>query len=479
MSKVLIIDDDAMICEMLDEFAAELGHESSTARNLQSGLDLAVRESFDVVFLDVFLPDGSGLDAVRKLRECPSHPEVIVVTGHGDEDKAEVAMRLGAWSYVEKPLTWSNVVRPLERALKYRREERTPKSGDSIKRDGIAGASPLIRAVLDTVALAADSDASVLISGETGTGKELIARAIHANSPRSSGTFVIVDCASLPENLVESILFGHVKGAFTGADKDREGLVKQADGGTLFLDEVGELPYPLQRSFLRVLEQRAFRPVGSKSEEQSDFRLVSATNRNLDEMVELKRFRKDLLFRIRSFHIDLPPLRERDEDIDGIVRHHLGRISRKLGVVEKDISPEFMDALRAYEWPGNVRELVNSVERAMAAAHNAPTMYLKHLPEDIRASYARTLVRKNGERENPEPGRRRIVESGGVAPTWSEYRERAMSEAEMKYFGGLLTENAGDVRRTCKTAGVSRARLYQILKKHGMSRNGNAGVNEI
>mgnify|MGYP006285338337 CR=1 FL=1 len=471
MARVLVIDDDAMICEMLEEFATELGHESRTARSLQQGREIASEERFDVVFLDVFLPDGSGLEFVQEFRESSANPEVIVVTGHGDEDKAEVALRQGAWSYVQKPLTWTNVVQPLERALKSRREEKKPKNYQSLKRDDIVGSSPLIRAVLDTVGLAADSGASVLISGETGTGKELVARAIHANGPRQSKPFVVVDCASLPENLIESILFGHVKGSFTGADQDREGLIKQANGGTLFLDEVGELPYSMQRSFLRVLEQRSFRPVGAKKEEQSDFRLVTATNRNLDEMVEKKRFRKDLLFRIRSFHIDLPSLRERIEDIESIVRHYMSRVSFKLGVPEKDLSPEFLDALSAYTWPGNVRELVNSVERAMAAAHHAPTMYLKHLPEDVRASYARMLVRNSGDARSARKTETREAESG--MPTWSEFRERAMAEAERRYFGRLLEESAGNVRVTCRTAGVSRARLYQILKKNGMSRNGN------
>jgi two-component system NtrC family response regulator len=371
------------------------------------------------------------------------------------------------------------VTDPLQRALKSRREEHSVKGSETIRRDGIAGSSPLIRAVLDTVGMAADSDAGVLISGETGTGKELIARAIHANSPRRSKPFVVVDCAALPENLVESILFGHVKGAFTGAETAREGLVKQANGGTLFLDEVGELPFSMQRAFLRVLEQRAFRPVGAKQEEQSDFRLVSATNRDLGELVNMRRFRKDLLFRIRSFHIDVPPLRERPEDIEAIVRHHMERIGVRLGVALKGLSPEFLDALSAYPWPGNVRELVNSIERAQAAARNAPTMYLKHLPEDIRAAYARTLVRRGGEAEDGYGGAGLSVREDDPTPTWAEFREKAMAEAERRYFGKVLADLGGDVKKTCSTAGVSRARLYQILKKNGMSRNGkDSDVNE-
>lgn len=479
MARLLVIDDDVMICEMLEEFAGELGHESLTARSLAAGRELAARDAFDVVFLDVFLPDGSGLSAVRELREGASRPEVIVVTGHDDEDLAEDAMRLGAWSYVQKPLTWSNVVEPLERALKYRREELKSKGSDSIKREGIAGSSPLISAVLDTVGLAADSNANVLISGETGVGKELIARAIHANSPCVAKPFVVVDCASLPEHLVESILFGHVKGAFTGADMAREGLVKQADGGALFLDEVGELPFTMQGSFLRVLEQRSFRPVGSKTEQTSDFRLVAATNRNLDRMVEEKRFRKDLLFRIRSFHIEVPPLRERPEDIECIVRQHMERISLKLGVAEKGLSPEVLDAFRAYSWPGNVRELVNTVERAVAAAQRAPTIYLKHLPEDIRVGYARTLVRKNAGPDKNNRGRRDLPAADRSQPTWSEFREEAMAEAEKRYFAGLLVKTGGDVRRTCKIADISRARLYQIMKKNDMTRTSGVSKGTI
>jgi two-component system NtrC family response regulator len=212
----------------------------------------------------------------------------------------------------------------------------------------------------------------VLITGETGTGKELFARAIHANSPRAAQPFVVVDCASLPETLVESILFGHVKGAFTGADKAREGLVALADGGTLFLDEVGELPFSMQRAFLRVLEDRTFRPVGSKTERSSDFRLVAATNRQLEAMVERGEFRKDLLFRIRSFSIELPALRERSEDIPEIVALQMEKLAAAGRFGRKDFSPEFMEALTAYPWPGNVRELVQCLERSLAAAGPRP-----------------------------------------------------------------------------------------------------------
>jgi two-component system NtrC family response regulator len=282
---------------------------------------------------------------------------------------------------------------------------------------------------------------------------------------------VVVDCASLPGNLVESILFGHVKGAFTGADANREGLVKQAHGGTLFLDEVGELPYAMQRKFLRVLEQHSFRPVGAKYEETSDFRVVAATNRDLDQLVEAKRFRQDLLFRIRSFNIELPPLRVRVSDIAEIVRMHMDRMGQRLGLPEQNFSPEFMDALRAYPWPGNVRELVNCLERSMAASRNAPTLYLMHLPENVRAHYARTLVKDDGNGDG-SPGVNKARDRERPSQTWGDFREQAMAEAEKKYFRQVLALTSGDVKETCRIAGVSRARLYQILQKTGLSRTG-------
>ena len=487
MARVLIIDDDEMIREMLADMAEDMGHEPTTAGSLTGGLRLASQGLFDVVFLDVYLPDGFGLDALPRIKDTESSPEVIVVTGSGEAEVAEKAMRNGAWDYVQKPLTLDSVTAPLERAVTYRSEKRVTRTAATLDRDGISGSSPLIRAVLETVALASESNASVLVSGETGTGKELVARAIHRNSPRAGGSFVVVDCASLPENLVEAILFGHVKGAFTGADKAREGLVTLADGGTLFLDEVGELPFSMQRSFLRVLEERTFRPVGAKEEIGSDFRLVAATNRNLDDMVRSGQFRKDLLFRIRSFHIEVPPLRERSDDVEGIVRLHMQRLRRRDNTPAKAFSPEFLDALTSYQWPGNVRELVQALEMGMAAAHSEPTLYLKHLPENIRVHYATTLVRRPVEGAEAAPavvasgtppdGRERRAVAREMLPgpddfePWGDYRERAVGAAERRYFTELLAAVRGSVKESCRIAGVSRARLYQILSKHGITRN--------
>jgi len=471
MARVLVIDDDLFISGMIADIAADLGHGCETAGSLGQGLAKARAGGFDAVFLDVYLPDGSGLDALPELTALAEAPEVIVITGAGEDSVAERAIRGGAWDFVQKPLTLKSVTAPLKRALGYRREKGAGLPPEAVKHTGIAGDGPAMRALLAQVALAAESGAAVLISGETGTGKELVARAIHANSARAAGPFVVVDCASLPATLVESILFGHVRGAFTGADKDREGLVALADGGTLFLDEVGELPFSLQKAFLRVLEEHTFRPVGAKAERESDFRVLAATNRDLDAMARAGQFREDLLFRLRSLHLALPPLRERAEDIAGIVRLHLARIARRDRLPEKDFSPELLDALAAYPWPGNVRELVQALEMAVAAARRDPTLYLKHLPDPVRIHFARSLVRRAG---NHAPGPAPEGGGNGQRPPapWSVFRQEALDAAEREYFSRVVQDAGGDVRRACALAGVSRARLYQMLQKHGIVRPG-------
>jgi len=489
MAKVLVIDDDQMICEMIADIVEDVGHQCETARTLREGLAKAQAASFDVIFQDVYLADGTGLDILGKLKDTSGAPEVVVITGAGEPQVAERAMREGAWDFVAKPLDLDGVVGPLERALKFREERKGSTTRKTVRRGGIAGSSPLIRALLSTVAMAGESGASVLITGETGTGKELFARAIHSNSPRANGPFVVVDCASLPETLVESILFGHVKGAFTGADAARDGLVKLSDGGTLFLDEVGELPFAMQRAFLRVLEDHTFRPVGSKTELSSDFRLVAATNRHLDEMVERGGFRKDLLYRIRSFSIELPPLRERLEDIEEIITSHMAKLAAQGRFPAKDFSPEFVHALCAYSWPGNVRELVQCLERSLAAAHADRTLFLTHLPENVRVSYARTLVNREGlsrplseplvasqpaavlpQPEVPEVLRTVSTDTPLAMESWSDYREGAVGVAEREYFERLLAFTRGNIKKSCSVAGVSRARLYQILQKHDIKR---------
>jgi two-component system NtrC family response regulator len=323
-----------------------------------------------------------------------------------------------------------------------------------------------MRRSLDRLALSAGSDANVLISGETGTGKELFAWAIHNNSRRSGRRFVVVDCASLPETLVESILFGYERGAFTGAEKSQSGLIKRADGGTLFLDEVGELPLAVQKSFLRVLQEHKFRQVGGNAVLRSDFRLIAATNRNLSTMVQRHRFRKDLLYRLRAFTIELPALRERLDDIRDIAAHHVAKLCSSYHLPLKSFSPDFFEFLNRYEWPGNVRELVNALERAVAAARQEPVLFPKHLPVYIRVHLARASV--NQDSTTPGDALPRVsAHPGETLPRLVDLRESTISDLEQTYLRELMTR-ATTMQEACAISGLSRSRLYALLKKHAL-----------
>ncbi|MBP8037687.1 MAG: sigma-54-dependent Fis family transcriptional regulator, partial [Desulfobulbus sp.] len=355
----------------------------------------------------------------------------------------------------------------LVRAIQYRAKKILRQPHTTLKEETlgeIVGVSASMRRSLDRLALSAASDANVLISGETGTGKELFAWAIHNNSRRMGKRFVVVDCATLPETLVESILFGHERGAFTGADKTHSGLIKRADGGTLFLDEVGEMPLTVQKSFLRVLQEHRFRQVGGGPEIRSDFRLIAASNRDLNALVHERRFRKDLLFRLRAFTIELPPLRERIEDIRAIAVHHVARLCASYALPAKTFSPDCLELLDRYEWPGNVRELVNALERAVSVAQQAPVLFAKHLPVYIRVHLARaSVVAGQDATTDLLPG----APAGTPLPPLSAVRETAVAEAEQRYLRELL-RRAASVAEATALSGLSRSRLYALLKKHDL-----------
>jgi len=467
MANILIIDDDELFCDMLSSMVKRMGHDVVCAHTLARGVEYASRREFDLVFLDVRMPDGNGLDVLPDIQQAPSRPEVIIITGFGDPDGAELAIRNGAWDYIEKPASTKALALPLLRALQYRAEKKKTKEPPvALRLDGIVGSSSKMRACIDLVAQAARTDINVLITGETGTGKELFAHAIHNNSSRADKNFVVVDCAALPESLVEDVLFGHVKGAFTGAERSQDGLIKQADGGTLFLDEVGELPLSIQGAFLRVLQERRFRPIGGDQEIASNFRLVAATNRDLDQMVKEGHFRQELLFRLRAFTIELPPLREHLEDLKELVMYHMARICQRYGIGTKGISPEFLDALAAHDWPGNVRELVNTLERAIAAARHEPILFPKHLPTYIRVKAVRASVSKE---EAAKKSSLKAATSSVTLPSLRDFREAAVSDAERQYLRDLIALTKGNIREACQISGLSRSRLYALLKKHRLS----------
>jgi two-component system, NtrC family, response regulator len=469
LARVLIVDDDEIMSAMLTEMVSRAGHDASKAPTLQEAFNKILDNEFDVVFLDIRLPDGNGLDALPLIRKAPSQPEIIIITGFGDPDGAELAMRNEAWDYLKKPSSVKEMTLALTRAIQYRDEKRSHKPPLVLKREGIIGGSSQMDAVMNLLAQAAGNEANVLITGATGTGKELFAWAIHNNSRRAGKNFVVVDCTALPETLVESILFGHEKGAFTGADKMRDGLVRQAHGGTLFLDEVGELPLAMQKSFLRVLQDHSFRPIGGKDIIESNFRLIAATNRDLSQMTAEGRFREDLLFRIRTLHIDLPPLRDRLADIEELTKYYIAKFCTRYGIAQKGFSPEFLEALKSYEWPGNVRELVNSLERALSTSFHEPTLFPKHLPTDLRVYLAKGSMGKDGYGSSNTSKDRRPAPS---LPNMKDFRDTAISEAEQRYLTELKAITGRNISEACRISGLSRPRLYALLKRYGLTKQG-------
>ncbi|MCF8130384.1 MAG: sigma-54 dependent transcriptional regulator [Deltaproteobacteria bacterium] len=464
MAEILIVDDDEGMRYSLSAAIDQIGHTPFCAATLADGLQAVSSGSFDVVFLDVNLPDGDGLATSPDFMASSSRPEVIIITGYGTADGAELAIQSGAWEYIEKGTRLSQIKLRLTRALEYRAEKRKYETPVVLNREGIIGNSQALQNCIGSLAQAAACHSSVLVTGETGTGKELFARAIHKNSARRGENFVVVDCAALPENLVESVLFGHEKGAFTGADRAEEGLIRQAHRGTLFLDEVGELPLKVQKAFLRVLQERSFRPVGSRKEIQSDFRLVSATNQDLDHMVSKGKFRKDLLFRLRSLSITLPPLRDRRDDIRELATHYVDRLCDRYGLPTKDFAPEFLAALKAHNWPGNVRELINALESSISVAQRLRTLFPIHLPTHIRALLARASIQPHSKTPERQP-----VSSKAENDGLSNLND-LLETTERQYIEDLLSYTGWDMRKACSVSGLSRSRLYGRLKKHEIKR---------
>jgi len=466
MIRVLIIDDDKGICYTLSRMIKNVGYDVTSINTLREGIQEVIYGKFDIVFLDVQMPDGNGLKQMPTIMDAPSKPEVIIMTGQGNQDGAELAVRNGAWDYIEKSASINEIKLAFVRAVQYREEKKIVTPTIVLKREEIVGNSPKIRACLDYMAQIGNSDGNVLISGETGTGKELFAQAIHANSPRSNNDLVVVDCAALPGTLVESTLFGYGKGAFTGADKAMDGLIKHADGGTLMLDEVGELPLSSQKTLLRVLQEKRFRPVGSKKEVKSNFRVLSLTNRNLDHMVKEGKFRSDLLFRLRTFSLKLPPLRKRQEDIRLLAMHYMTKLSERYSTGTKGFSPEFIEALNLYTWPGNVRELVNALDRALAVLGLEPTLFPKHLPNSIRVKLARGRVFTKTPSENLQEEN---TESLQPFPKLHEFRNKALAQLEQQYLMNLISHSNGIVKEACITSGLGKSRLYELLKKYNLN----------
>ncbi len=380
MAHILIVDDENSICWGFSKLARQMGHTAATAASAEEGLTLARQQPPEAVVLDVRLPGMDGLEAMALFRRRLGNVPIIIMTAYGELPTAVQAIRNGAFDYLVKPFDLDVAQRCLRRALERPRAGAVrPSTDTAVDVDQMVGTSAAMQEVFKRIALVAASEACVHLRGASGTGKELAARAIHRYSRRSGGPFVAINMASLSPTLAESELFGHVRGAFTGADQTRKGLLEQADGGTIFLDEVADIPAPIQTKLLRALEHREMLPVGTNRPVQSDFRIISATHQNLPQLVAQGSFRHDLYFRLITFEIEIPPLGERREDIALLAEHFLRLLAAKSGSAVAAISAAAMEQLQRLPWYGNVRELRNAIEHAVVLARDS-TIAPEHLP---------------------------------------------------------------------------------------------------
>ena len=449
--RVLVVDDDADGVEVMTHLLEREGHVVRGETSPKAALALLSdpAEVFDVVVTDVGMTEMSGIALCERMLAARPGLLVIVNTGHNDVDTAVSALRAGAHDFLAKPVDPKVLALRVARAVQQQRvvDEvvQLRLAVSEVVPTGMIGSGSAMRSVYDMVSRVAASDASVLVQGETGTGKELVARAIHAASPQKDGPFVAINCAAVPSALIESELFGHAKGAFTDAKLQRTGLFRQAEGGTVFLDEIGELPIEMQPKLLRALQERTVRPVGSDSEIPFNVRVLAATNRNLEDEVEEKRFREDLYYRIAVVKIELPPLRERGGDVIELAAHCLRAIERRRGVPVPSMSPAVAEKLLGYSWPGNVRELENAMERAVALARFGE-LTVDDLPDRVRAYQADRFVVS--------------VEAATELIT--------MEEVERRYVIRAMTLLDGNKTRAAEVLGIDRRTLYRKLDRWGL-----------
>lgn len=370
MSRILVVDDESLMREFISESLLSHGYDVDTAENGARAIDLIGGESYDVILTDYKMPKVTGMDVLRKAREKLPDAKVVIMTAYGTVENAVEAMKLGAFDYITKPFSVDEILILVKRAVEFKSLQAENRRlytelEDRYRSRNIIGNSPVMQRIFDLVNTVSQSRSTVLITGKSGTGKELAARAIHYQSPRKNGPFVKINCAALPAELMESELFGHEKGAFTGAIRRYKGRFERADGGTLLLDEISEMSPQLQAKLLRILQEREFEPVGSSETIQVDVRIIATTNRDLQKQIEAGEFREDLYYRLNVIHIILPPLRDRHEDIPHLAHHFLQKYNQENGKAIEGISEEVLDVWKRYDWPGNVRELENTVERAV------------------------------------------------------------------------------------------------------------------
>ena len=459
--RILVIDDEAPIRDSLKMTLEYEGYDVIGAATGQEGLALAEREAPDLVLLDVKMPGMDGIEVLERLRNMNDSLPVVVVSGHGTISTAVEATKKGAFDFIEKPFASERVLVSLRNALDSRQlrdENRVLKKAVEIRHQMI-GESAGLKHVMAAVSRAAPTNATVLITGESGVGKELVARTIHRNSLRSRERFVQVNCAAIPEELIESELFGHEKGSFTGATEKQIGKFEQADRGTIFLDEVGDMSAKTQAKVLRVLQEGEVERLGSARTVKVDVRVIAATNKNLEEEIEKGRFREDLYFRLAVIPIHVPPLRERQEDIAPLVRHYMDYFSRENNVRPKRIAPAALDALTRYRWRGNIRELRNTVER-MIIMTGGDTIDVADLPEGVRSPGA-----WSGVAGGQAPPKAPSDSDAAKAETLREFKENA----ERMFLVGKLRENGWNISKTAEVIGTPRSNLYKKLEQYQIS----------
>ena len=447
MQTILIVDDESEIRSALQGVLEDEGYKTLLAASGEECVDTLRHKSVDVVLLDIWLPGIDGLETLEKLVETEDHPEIVMISGHGNIETAVRATKLGAFDFLEKPLSIERTLIVLKNAIEAKRlrSENLEYKKQFQARSVIVGDSIPMKALRQQITLMAPTNGRVLIYGESGTGKELAARAIHAHSLRKEAMFVEVNCAAIPEDLIESELFGHRKGAFSGATVDKEGKFHKADGGTLFLDEVGDMSLKTQSKVLRTLDEGRFAPVGEEEPITVDARVIAATNKDLEEEISKGNFREDLFYRLNVIPFYVPPLRERKEDIPLIARYFLKEFSHTYNRRPKEITDEALDALMRYSWPGNVRELRNLIERIVIMNPTVVKLERKHLP---------TLVYRDS-------GRRSLGDFSSLHEARTAY--------ERDYVLKKLDENHGSVSRTAEVLGLERSHMYRKMKALGIA----------
>lgn len=458
-ASILILDDESTLRTFLTRALHDQGYETLPAASVADALDLVHTRHIDCALLDQNLPDGRGLDVLRALKKVDTDLPVIVMTGYGSLDGVKAAIRQGAYDYLTKPVDLTELKRLLGQALEtvgLRREIRRLRA-DQLQQanDVVIGRSPAMHEITHLIQRVAASPASVLIQGESGTGKEIVARLIYHNSQRASQSFIAINCAAIPEHLLESELFGYEAGAFTGAKRQKKGIIELADRGTLFLDEIGSMKLEMQAKLLRVLETRELRRLGGTQDTRVDLRVIAATNRDLRTAIETGEFREDLYWRLAVVEIDLPPLRDRVEDIELFVAKFVSDFARIFAKDIHDVSPEALEALRSHRWPGNVRELRNVIERA-AILCEGPEITLEHLPADLVAHH-----------KSAPP----MLRPGVALPPGGVDLKRTVADLEYQLITQAMEQAGGNQTLAAQILSISRDELrYRLHKRRDAER---------